>query len=517
MYLLFSAVVYCSIADADPQQSTTISITGFDITGVNPVVDRDYSDVLDRYLGEGVTIDGLQDAAKALEQAIHTEGYTFVRVVLPRQPLDDGTIELRVVPFVVDRVTISGNDHFGDTTIRSSLPGLVEGETPNTKHLSRSLAVAREHPTRQQKVTFAAAEEAGRIDARIEVEDSDPSSVFTWLNNTGSEETGDYRLGIGYQDSDLFDRDHSATLSYTTSPTEAEDVAQFGGVYQAPLYDHGGILTGFVAESDIDSGRVAEFFDVAGQGSVLGLQYTQFFPRDKGYAPSVVVSVVDKLFDNDIDFDGEPVGVDVRSRPLSIRYSGDFIDEEFEADFYIEYADNLSGGSANTAQAYQATRQGANPGWNLIRYGAGLQRPLPRQWSLTARLDGQYADEPLIAGEQIGIGGAYSVRGFEEREVSGDKGIQMRLEAWSPAVGEGSARGVLFLDAGRTRLVDAIPGDIVSESVASLGGGFNWSWRGRLNARVDAAYVLDGTDGDRVGGTRDGDARIHFNVAYRVR
>ena len=205
------------------------------------------------------------------------------------------------------------------------------------------------------------------------------------------------------------------------------------------------------------------------------------------------------------------------SRPASLRYIGDYASDRIEADFYIEYVDNLSGGSDNTAEAYAASRLGASRNWSLVRYGAGFRKNLSGDWSLAARLDGQYADEPLIAGEQIGLGGANSIRGFEEREVSGDKGVQVRIEAWSPELGGHSARGVMFLDLGRTRLVDAVPGDIPSERLASVGAGVNWSWRGRLNARLDAAYVLDGTDPERTGGTEDGDARIHFNLAYRIR
>ena len=47
---------------------------------------------------------------------------------------------------------------------------------------------------------------------------------------------------------------------------------------------------------------------------------------------------------------------------------------------------------------------------------------------LSARLDGQWSDEPLIPGEQFGIGGARSVRGYEEREASGDSGFFVSAE-----------------------------------------------------------------------------------------
>ena len=52
--------------------------------------------------------------------------------------------------------------------------------------------------------------------------------------------------------------------------------------------------------------------------------------------------------------------------------------------------------------------------WSLWRYGADLSYQVTDAWTLTGRLRGQQAGDQLIPGEQFGLGGAYSVRGFRE-------------------------------------------------------------------------------------------------------
>jgi len=57
----------------------------------------------------------------------------------------------------------------------------------------------------------------------------------------------------------------------------------------------------------------------------------------------------------------------------------------------------------------------------------------------------------LISGEQFGLGGADSVRGFEEREISGDDGIQLNLETHSPSFGPG-LRPLAFADGSKIKV-----------------------------------------------------------------
>jgi len=499
---------------ASAAEAIKFNVTGFVVTGENPLSKNATQKVLAPFSGEQEGIEGLQSAGNALEQSLRDKGYNFVRVVLPQQSLSDGVIELRVVAFKVGRVTIEGARHYDEANIRYSLPGLVEGRAPNTRKLSRSIAVGRKQPSKSTRLTFNTSEKRGEVDARISVKDRKPWQVFSWLNNTGTDETGNTRLGFGLQQSNLFNRDHNAVLTYTLSPEETDKAVQYGVLYQIPFYGHGGTFDFLYSKSDIDTGTVASFFDVAGKGEVLGATYTKVFAKRGGYTQELAVSVFDKLFENDVFFQGQQIGVDVRSRPLGLRYSGELEKPGYQLEFFVRPQFNLPGGSRNNDLFYGLSRLGAKSDWSRLRFALSGRKYLG-DWSAEVQISGQYTNQPLIAGEQFGAGGVNSVRGFEEREISGDRGIRYSLQVLAPPLGNQKIRTLAFIDGGVTRLEDALPGEIDRESILGTGLGLRWSWREWFSLRLDWGYVLDGVDDRRPDGTSAGDSRIHFNLFGR--
>jgi len=83
-------------------------------------------------------------------------------------------------------------------------------------------------------------------------------------------------------------------------------------------------------------------------------------------------------------------------------------------------------------------------------------------WTLSLRLDGQIASEPLISNEQFGAGGVNSVRGYREGEVFGDDGWRASIEQKTPAYIVGplgrrqklAVRGSIFMDYAEAYLLD---------------------------------------------------------------
>jgi len=503
------------LSSAGDNHDLRFEVARFEVQGDNPLSTKQTNAVLDPFLGEHAGLEGLQAATAALEQALRSRGFTFHQVNLPPQSLDQGTIRLEVVAVELGDILVEGNEYFSDENIRASLPQLKPAiRDINTRRLGRSLALANRHPGKKVRLNFAAGTQPGTVDARIRVKDQNPLRVFSWLDNTGNKETGDTRLGVGIQHSNLFDRDQIATVTYTTSPEGMDKVSQFGGQYQIPLYDIGGLLDIFAAKSDIDSGTVAEVFEVAGRGTVLGARYTHFFSKQKRYSHEMALSVTDKLFENDVNFQGVPVGADVRTRPMELRYSGRWQGEGVNAGFYMGYARNLPGGSNSNTQAYEASRSGSDNNWSVLHIGGKVDRAL-QGWNVLGRFDAQYASMPLVAGEQLGLGGINSVRGLEEREVSGDRGYRIGMELWSPPLKKTGLQALSFLEGGRITLKNPLPGEITTEKVASIGLGLRWSWQNHLSLRLDWGRILNGTNRSNTTGSKPGDNKVHFNLGYR--
>jgi hemolysin activation/secretion protein len=61
------------------------------------------------------------------------------------------------------------------------------------------------------------------------------------------------------------------------------------------------------------------------------------------------------------------------------------------------------------------------------------EQALSGGFAVHGRLDMQYSPHALINGEKIGLGGVASLRAYQERELAGDSGYALRLEALAPA------------------------------------------------------------------------------------
>ena len=293
-------------------------------------------------------------------------------------------------------------------------------------------------------------------------------AVHVLLNNTGTAQTGNGRLTLGASHANLFDKDHQATFTYTTSPTEPGRVHQWGGYYRAPLYDHGAMVSGYYTTSSVSSGVVANTINVTGRGDFAGIAVSYYLAPKGDYRSYLTLGLDDKHFRNDkiTTLGGAALFPNYRTRPLTLSYTGRFQKQWGQWGYNLEYAHNLSSGGGNDDAAYGANRAGASTSWNALRYGFDVAFPLPAQWLFMARLRGQDSGDALVPGEQFGIGGALSLRGLPERVLSGDSGHWGNLEFWTPALAE-NLRMLVFYDFGRIRRHNdaTLPSASVSETL----------------------------------------------------
>ncbi len=481
---------------------------GFNIEGELPIPRERAQAIVAPYAGPAIGIEQLQAAASALETELTARGFPFYRVILPPQSLE-GTVQLRVLPFRLGNVAVSGNQHFSTENVLASLPAMKKGESPNIAAIGRNRSAANEHPSKQLDITFRQSDLPDSVDADVKVTDEPPLSFFVGLNNTGERRSGTWRATAGVQHSNLWNLDHSLTATYTTAPEKTSDVKQYGLYYRMPFYSVSGALTLFYAYSDVNSGTVANVFEVSGRGRFSGLHWRQHLVPQGAYSHSIEAGLDDRFFDNNVVFGGTQIGVDVRSRPASLTYLGRFDLTDAVLAGSVQYAHNLSGGSDNNDAAYSGNRAGADRDWKALRYSLdGQWRFDP--WSLAMRVRGQYANEPLIPGEQFGLGGANSIRGLRERETTGETGLAVTAEGLLPLPWEGVS-AIVFVDAGEVRVHDAAltgqPGRI---GAASAGLGLRWSIARRFYLAIDGAQVIDGTAASEAG-----DRRVHVTLVYR--
>jgi hemolysin activation/secretion protein len=188
--------------------------------------------------------------------------------------------------------------------------------------------------------------------------------------------------------------------------------------------------------------------------------------------------------------------------PISLTYSGLWRMTSAELGFYLSYAQNVpnfpSSNDASDAQ-FNATRLGSHPNYRLYRVGMNYSRVVAEEWQLRAVFSGQYTNDMLVPGEQFGYGGPDSVRGFNNREVSNDRGYSANFEVYTPELGSKfdwrwkdlKARLLAFYDVGYTDRVTPSPGDPIGEFGSSVGIGLRLAAGKSLSLRADLAEVIN--------------------------
>ncbi len=516
--LLGGATVHAD--DAGEDRFVRFRVNGFALNAPVPVDQSRVDEVFAPYEGRDLTLQEVQQVAKNLERAIREEGWSFVRIVLPAQELEDGVVRFDVLRYRIGRAEVAGNKWFSEENIRRSVPGLQTGTEPNVLELSSAANVASRHPAKNIRLTFREGDRGKTVDATLKVEDQKPWVAFALLQNNGNDETGHTRLTLGAQHGNLTGHDDTLNVSYTTAPSDHDAVTQYGLSYSYPFYDYRSHLTLFWADSSVNSGTIQGLFDVSGAGEISGAHLQHHLPRfslarhdppdwlPTVYDHSLTFGIEDRAFNNDIQFSGAQLGTDVRTRPASVRYELVHTSANNQFDIGLQYTYSLSGGGDNSDSAYAANRARAENNWKNWRGTFNWNYSFRSQWATALDVDWQYSEEPLVPPEQFGVGGIRSVRGYEEREATGDSGIMARLDLMAPP--ETAAKflkkvqapgGLAFLN--DTRLFTFVDAGYVSADDIAAGGsgqkhlssaGFGGLWRSQqFSLRLDVANAFSNT------------------------
>ncbi|OGA45603.1 MAG: hypothetical protein A3G25_04355 [Betaproteobacteria bacterium RIFCSPLOWO2_12_FULL_63_13] len=530
---LVAALAWAQAPQPSPASSVPpeprFDIGRFVVEGATLLTDAEIQSAVGPFQGRSKNFADVQRALEAMERAYAAKGYNAVQVILPEQEVERGEVRFRIIEAKIGAVVIEGNRFFDVPNVRASLPALETGRAPNIHQIADNLRLANESPAKQTTVLLRSGAEEGLVDAVVRVSDEEPKKFSLTLDNTGTSQTGTIRVGLGFQDANMFSRDHVLSMQYVTAPNNAshvsklsvipsKDVTIIGGSYHIPLYRWGDSIDITAGYSNVDSGLVQNLFNVSGAGTIFGLKYNYALPRWGELDHRVAFAWDWRAFNSKVTQVGSDFSLvpDITVHPISIQYSGIYRQSSHETSFNLGVYENLPGGNDGGSAAFEASRIGSRPGYLVWRYGVNHNRAFANDWQMRAAFNGQATRDRLVAGEQFGIGGIDSVRGFLEREVVNDHGYRGTVEAYTPDLAGMTKwldgyrmRGVLFYDWGRVTRLQPLLSEPFRQNIASAGFGARLSRGTNLSVRMDYAVVID------KGGLQGrGDGRLHMTLAY---
>ena len=515
------------------------NITRFQVEG-NSLLPADEVDrLVAPMVGQNSVYGDIQKALEALENAYRDAGYNAVQVYVPEQELTSGVVRIQVTEGTVGNITVTGNKYFSEQNIRASLPQLQSGKPPNLRKISEAVQLSNDNPAKQINVALGSGDDEGKIDAEVKVVDNNPLRVFLTADNTGVAATGHWRTGVAIQHANLFDRDQSGTLAYTTSPDSPSgvkvDVYSIG--YRIPLYGIGDSLDFIYGKSSVNSPSssptLGGLLGFTGKGDIYGLRWNHFFARQGETSARLVFGIDYKKIDSRCSFGGiefsiapptPPVAscVPYTTAPLSVTYSSQTRSVGQSIDYNIGIARNWATGTAytNTTSDGRTDRYSyLTPGsrntvddFIILRGGASIFKGFGNDWQMRIAGTAQYAKDPLVSAEQFGLAGSTAVRGFTERAVSADGGLVVNAEIYTPELlPKGSLRLLAFYDVGRGYNNNVGNSGIPSSlTVSSMGVGARYVYGRDFNIKLDVGRV--GNPGNSATEKR-GDLNAHVSAS----
>ena len=501
-------------ASAEADAVLHFTINQYVVEGASLLSKAEIDAAVAPYMGKNKDFSDVQRALEAVEAAYAKRGYTAVRVLLPEQELEKGTVRFRVVESRFGKVTVKDNHFVSEANALNAVPSVRSGGVPRSKQISRELRLANENPARQMNVVLKAGEN-DVLDADVIVTDSKPSIWGVSLDNTGSPETGRARLGFSYRNANAFNADHVAGIQYITSPQYPSRVKVLGGSYNIPFYRSGSSLEFFGGYSNVNA-VVGGLSNFQGGGRLFSTRFNHTLERIGVFDPKLSFSLDWRDYRR-IELTNPPPTVlynEIVVTPVNVAFAAQGKFARNEVNFNLSYAANLAkaskGKEADFAKYDQVNLTNPNPKYKILRYGAGYSQLVGNGWQFRTALNGQRSSDVLVQGEQIRLGGADGVRGFSEGSEGGDSGARLNLEGYTPDFGRGDirTRALVFFDAGQASSLNS-----PKTTISAAGVGLRANYSERLSLRLDLARIMKaGNDPEQQSGKKR--AHLSLNATF---
>ena len=467
------------------------------------------------FLGPNKSIKDIEQARAALEAEYRNAGYPTVLVDIPEQNVVDGIVRLRVTEGRVDRLRITGSQYHLLSRIREQVPALARGNVPWLPEVKKQMAeLNRQTPDRSITPVMRPGREPGTLEVELKVKDELPLHGSLEVNGRNTESTTRTRtVGVLRYDN-LWQRYHSISVQYQTSPEDRDEVRVLAGTYVFPLEHSGTRIAVYGVRSDSDTEIAsAGALNVVGKGKIIGLRSIMSLQGSRDWFHTLTWGVDYKDFKEGLNLIGsDTLNTPITYYPFSIRYDHTRRQKRSVTNYGLGTTFGLRG--LNDQVEFNDKRLYSKANFIYLSGEVVHRFPFPGGFQGKLKFAGQYTDSPLISNEQFTAGGAESVRGYYESQALGDNGVLASFEVHTPYLGSREWKkvkdfhGLWFVEGAKLWITQTLPDQPTGYELSSSGLGLRLK-AGHLNMGLDAAWPFKPT-----GKVKKGDVRVHFRLAY---
>ncbi len=410
-------------------------------------------------------------------------GFVTTRAYLPTQDLSQGRLEILVVEGRIEKIMIE-DEGKKSISVGNVFP-LAQGELFNLRDFEQGIDQINRLVSNNARLDIAPGSQAGFSQIIVRNQPKSPWHFNVAWDDQGSKATGKNQVGLTMGVDNLFGKNDFLSITHREALPQNRDwkYSRSENLFWSVPFGYATLSGGASFSEYVSKLQTPGGLDLQSRGSNTAynvkLDYVSY--RDKDTRLSFSGTLTTKSGKNYLD--NQFLGVS--SRQLTILD----VDSELST-AGLGGAITLNLGWAQGLSWLGALKDLSDiPDWaahaqfSKFKFGLNYMRPF-RLWgedfTWTTQLTGQLGVDTLYGSEQISIGGIYSVRGFVNNSLSGDRGYYVRNDLAvrrSFSVGDTAMSGRLYLgyDFGE---VTNIPDNIAQGKMSGMAVGMSLNWKG---------------------------------------
>jgi len=478
---------------------------------------------------DGLTLGQLQQLADDISNNFRAQGLILATAYLPAQDVVNRSVELHVLPGVLEDVLPEGEAGYTDEQLKRAFKDSI-GRPLDKESIEEGLLTVLDYPGIAVTGVLEPGTSKGTTKMALSVEPKERYRGIVYVDNNGSRYSGEERLGAGVTVNNPFGLIDQLDLSATVQNkpdvdgSRSVDNALYGGVtytfrpidpsyifgvgYNHNQYDVGRELASLGFSGETSEGRV--FIRKQLQRSRTDNSYIQLDleVKESETTKSGLVQNEDKLTNLVFSY-----GFDRSDRLGSAGFTEGRVS-------LVQGIEDFLGSSENgDSQISRQTDDGAAP-INFTKFEFNVTRYQRVMDNLTfvAKFNGQYTNDPLVSTEQFGLGGISSVRAYSGAEYMADKGAYLGLElvvnapdkpAFNGRTWNEMLRFSAFVDYALGVKNDALSNEIEDTELSGVGFGVHFNPVPAWNANLTVSTPIGNTDA-----ANGRDPQIFADIAY---
>lgn len=402
--------------------------------------------------GQCLGLGGVNALLARLNNAVLERGFSTSRVLLPEQNLKHGVLRFVVVPGRIHALRL--DDGSSDIALRSAFPS-GPGDILNLRDLEQGLEQLGRLRSQRATMDIVPADTPGESDVVVRRERETPLFATLTLDDSGQDATGKLQAAVALTLERLTPFNDVLSINWNQDARQSRHPRSRANSVSWLL--PWGNWTAFASYSEYDYEQTVEGtnqrFTSSGLNRNTLFTLSRLLHRDQHSKTELALQLTRKAsrsYIEDTEIRQQKRDLTLFDVELSHRhYLGAAV-----LDATLGYTQGKSWFGAMPDTLAERGGPSARPELFTARLSLSAPFRLAGQaFRASSELRGQYSPDLLMGSEQFSIGSRYTVRGFDDNSLSGQRGFYLRNElGWTllPPTGSGSyAELYAGLDAGR--------------------------------------------------------------------